>query len=438
MLHIKADVSVRRTMIRRYIESQQDTERKMADGIVDVFNSNYDLLDALKGMVYNALDDIEWMMENLDNGEGVVKEAFRGDAVHYGFVSKQNKKGLRDKYTEDNFVQEVRQRLPSMKAPECSDLIRFYGEVIERGAKRPALAVPPKYADEDGKDTRPAVPDRKGQTTRLGSDVVKLNERRVGYQKDTVGGKWWVKIEEDPTGRRLRTKTGKLSDLERQAYQRRLNRIEKLVRDQTKGGLTRWKQLDMDLVRRLDLVFGLSLGATISGTTTDTIFFINRMSLIDEALKPDGTAHNYYFTGTGPKGLDPIYYMLPLATIVSEGHHTTIEVALPLALNGIVTDYKIGMYESLMPERAGRVNAGASPIMAHLRQSQLQSRHFLVYYEGRDIGGCVMFESPDMRIWEEVALVNEQLMIKVNGFGPQPTRDDIASLHPAVAEALNH
>ena len=60
------------------------------------------------------------------------------------------------------------------------------------------------------------------------------------------------------------------------------------------------------------------------------------------------------------------------------------------------------------------------------------------YYEGRDIGGCVMFESPDMRIWEEVALVNEQLMVKVNGFGPQPTRDDIASLHPAVAEALNH
>ncbi len=428
MLHIKADKPVRKKMIERYIDNQQEIERRMAKEIVKVFNTNYDLLDALKGMVYNALDDIEWMVENLARGEGVVREAFKEDAVSYGFVAKQ--KGLREAYTEHNFVQEVRRRLPSMKAPECSDLVRFYGEIIERGAKRPVLKILDKYRDADGKDTRPAVP------SRLGSDVVKLNERRLGYQKDTVGGNWWVK-DENQGGKRLRTKVANLSEHERQAFLRRLNRIEKLMHNQG-GGISRWKQLDMDLVKRLDLVFGLSRGATISGTTTDTVFFINRMSLIDEALKPDSTAHQYYFGGTGPKGLDPIYYLLALATLVSEDHHTTIEVALALALNGIVTDYKIGMYESLMPDRTGRVNAGAQPIETKLRSAQLQSRHFLVYYERGEIGGCVMFESTDMKIWEEVALASEQLMVKINGFAAQPTWDDIGSLHPAVRAALLH
>ena len=135
-------------------------------------------------------------------------------------------------------------------------------------------------------------------------------------------------------------------------------------------------------------------------------------------------------------GWIPYTDLLPLASIVSEGHHTTSEVALPLALNGIVTSYKIGLYTSLMPDRQGRQNNGANEIMDVLAKHQARSKYLLVYYEGGKIGGCVQFESTDMQVWNKIALANEALMVKVNAFAKEPTKENLASLDPSIGTTL--
>jgi hypothetical protein len=134
-------------------------------------------------------------------------------------------------------------------------------------------------------------------------------------------------------------------------------------------------------VKRVDNVFGLAPVADISGTTTDTIYFTEKFS--------------------GPSGGDNIFYLLPLATIVAGGHHSLLEVALPLTMNKII-DYHIGFYRSLFPSAGGAQGAGAISNVLARAESNPMNRHILVYYatgENQSIpgrpSGCFLFENPD-------------------------------------------
>jgi len=429
--HIRADKPVLKTMIRKFIDNQQALESEMARAIVRVFNTNYDLITPLRYIVLNAIEDIEYLQENRVRGKSVVADAFNGDAKFYGFVSKGNKSGMHV-FSQDNFVQQVKERLLTLNAVQCSDMIRFYGEVIERGSKRPkASKIPAKYFDiETGKDIRPPLPPK------LGRNVEALNEKRINYQKDSRNKGWWNKKIEDPKARRLRIKRKDATPEQRKAHEDSLTNAERAV-IKLNAGISRWIQLPEDLGNKIDKVFGLQKGATISGTTTDTIFFLNRMTLIDEAMKTGSPLKKHYFADNGPKGLDPIYYMLPLATLVSEGHHTVVEVALPLSLNGIITEYKIGRYATLMPNRKGRNNDGANEIRKLLQSYQNKSKQMLIYYDRNgEIGGAVTFSSEAMNLWDKIAVADEKLMYKINGFPPKPTIENIASFHPEIKRKL--
>lgn len=72
-----------------------------------------------------------------------------------------------------------------------------------------------------------------------------------------------------------------------------------------------------DVLAKMEEVFGLHRGGGISGTTADMIHFINRFS-------------------KAVAGFDPIYYLMPVATLVYNYHHALIEVAGTLAINGII------------------------------------------------------------------------------------------------------
>lgn len=431
MEHIRADKPVLKTMIRKFIDNQQALESEMARAIVRVFNTNYDLITPLRFIVLNAIEDIEYLQEHQVRGKSVVAEAFTGDAQFYGFVSGANKNGL-NVFDKDNFVQQVKDKLLTLNAVECSDMIRFYGEVIERGSKRPKLIIPAKYFDiETGKDKRPPLPPK------LGSEVEALNKKRLDYQKDSGNKGWWNKNIAEAGAKRRRIKSKDVTPEQLQEHKNSLTNAERVVVS-LRAGISRWIQLPDDLGNKIDKVFGLQKGATISGTTTDTIFFLNRMTLIDEAMKTGSPLKKHYFADNGPKGLDPIYYMLPLATLVSEGHHTVVEVALPLSLNGIITQYKIGRYTTLMPDRKGRNNDGANEILKILRSYQNKSKQMLIYYDHNgEIGGCINFMSEDMPIWDKIAVADEKLMNKIDGFPPKPTKQNIASLHPEINKLLN-
>jgi hypothetical protein len=81
------------------------------------------------------------------------------------------------------------------------------------------------------------------------------------------------------------------------------------------------------IIDTIDYTFGLPIeGGDVSGTTTDSI----------AALR---------WTGGG---VDPLVQLIAIATMVSQGHHTTVECAWPLTRHGYI-DYVIGFYETLVP-----------------------------------------------------------------------------------------
>jgi hypothetical protein len=83
----------------------------------------------------------------------------------------------------------------------------------------------------------------------------------------------------------------------------------------------------------------------------------------------------------GPHVLDPIFYLFPVAAIVSGGHHSLLEVALALSLNDVV-DYHIGFYATLIPKRKGAKHAGIAEIEKTLvaAEKHADNRRLLVFY----------------------------------------------------------
>jgi len=229
-----------------------------------------------------------------------------------------------------------------------------------------------------------------------------------------------------------------------------------------------WVQTDVDRIAKIDKVFGLAHGATISGTTTDNIFFFNRFALVDRYLGQDATAMDgrldefllkYYFHAGGPKGvkygesptqnipvpkrntiIDPILYMLPLGAIVGEGHHSTIECALPLVLNGIIR-YTVGEYETLFPVDRERRNAcgDISGIKSTLAKYQEKNRdkRILIYYDSKgDYEGYFKFDPVKDQQFGAIAEVSQAMSDKFSRFNRYPTKDEVASLHVSLKGAL--
>jgi len=92
-----------------------------------------------------------------------------------------------------------------------------------------------------------------------------------------------------------------------------------------------------DVVRCIDTILGLPEGASISGTTSDTIWAIETLSNF-----------LYYNDVKKSNEADPNLHLLAVAAIVSGYHHTVLEVGLPLTINsqGDIA-YQPGVYTSL-------------------------------------------------------------------------------------------
>lgn len=177
--------------------------------------------------------------------------------------------------------------------------------------------------------------------------------------------------------------------------------------------------MEKDTCGKMDQVFGLMAGATISGTTADNIFFIKRFA--------------------SPK-MDPIFFLLPAATIVSGGHHSLLEVALPLMLNGI-NDYTVGLYSTLFP-RGSEIKsapAGAARIRSTLRSAEDDSTNhlMLLHYSGNTPAGCILYESrlsQDKQMWGRMQ-TGTVLMQLFKSLAPYPNRGALNRLRTGLFPA---
>jgi hypothetical protein len=145
------------------------------------------------------------------------------------------------------------------------------------------------------------------------------------------------------------------------------------------SGMQMFRANQNDLCKKIDLLFGLLTGATLSGTTTDTVFVLETFG---------------QQIGVG-KQLHPGYYLFPAATIAASLHHTLLEVALSLTLDGAIESYCVGFYTTLAPK--GGFPPELKEAQDILRKAEVdpRNRHLVLWYDGKDEGkpvGCILFD----------------------------------------------
>jgi len=137
---------------------------------------------------------------------------------------------------------------------------------------------------------------------------------------------------------------------------------------------------------KIDTLFGLGQGADISGTTADSIFFIEHVNrFIAEAVAHGGGPDDLAEAQAALYYLGDLLMLLPMATMVCQGHHAVLEIALTLTLNNY-TDYAIGQYTSLIPPSAPK-NDLTNRVFQTLWECETDPRNhrMLCFFDG---GGC--------------------------------------------------
>lgn len=249
-----------------------------------------------------------------------------------------------------------------VSALHCGDFIRIFGEITEVKENKVEIHPDLKAAKE---------------AFQIGGDEFWKKESSVDKHLPMVGQK------ADPGTRvRLGTKQrlpdisnsmreriekfGQVRSGPRKVAFRNLEPRSPAESGQIGAGMVVWAPQDLDILYRIEVAFGLRVGATISGTTADTLYFLSVF---------------------GKVGMDPIFYLLPFATIVAPGHHSLIEAALPLALAGHI-GYRIGSYQTLMP-----IRESSSPAARGIRRTlknfedDPRNRLMLVWFLQREIPG---------------------------------------------------
>lgn len=184
---------------------------------------------------------------------------------------------------------------------------------------------------------------------------------------------------------------------------------------QRPSGLQMFRVNRDDLVRKIDLLFGLLRGATISGTTTDTV-------LVLEAF--------------GAHILHPGYYLFPVATIAASLHHTLVEAGLALSLVGCIERYSVGFYTTLEPIGGfpGELQGVAKLLMS--AENDMRNRCFVLWYDGDDQTptGCILFDKPgEKELIKEKLADGKRLLNHVRILPNIPRRDDVAAFVSMLA-----
>jgi len=157
-------------------------------------------------------------------------------------------------------------------------------------------------------------------------------------------------------------------------------------------------------VSKIDYVYGLAEGCDISGTTTDSLFF-------HTYLEP------FCATADCPPWLFMILHLLPIATMVYQTHHTILECALAISCNQRTgTEYSIGKYHTLLPRFLRGQGFGLGELEGILRSydHDYRNHRMLCYFEPATYSVRANYYNKE-REWDEFHRVstfrNDQFLI---------------------------
>jgi len=383
--------------VAQWVQDKQALEVQLSLELVDCFNKP-DLIGPLRAAAGRALDEMIVSANAEAKVLGALKEKVKKEKEGMKLLTRETfttapaPKGTKKSEPAGKKITDVKADDPvpglvalhddvqSFDCQECSDVIRLYGEFVE------GVGPIAKDLTEKFKKLYDQIDTKKKDVQKGGADVWNT-EFREG--KEIINPKTKKKYD---FGRHRVNAKGQYDELLKPEKALDLVSVQQFL-GTMKGGQSIWSLKDTSTINKMDQLFGLVPASDISGTTTDTIFFLQR------------------FLGANVMGkFDHVFYMLPLATIVAGAHHSTLEVALPLAQSGIL-NYRIGYYDTLMPVKRTS-HPGVKLVDAVLKAAQKdpRNRQMLVFYsEPKKIAGCYQFtgnESSWLKFCEATSAMN--------------------------------
>jgi hypothetical protein len=186
------------------------------------------------------------------------------------------------------------------------------------------------------------------------------------------------------------------------------------------SGMQMFRANRNDLCKRIDLLFGLLVGATLSGTTTDTVFVLES------------------FGAAPPVGLHPGYYLFPVATIAASLHHTLVEAGLALTLADVIDSYCVGFYTTLKPRGGFPPELRDAEGILQEAEKDPGNRRFILWYNGNETApaGGILFEKTfEIEAFRRLA-EGKGLMTHVMTLPPVPNQRDVARFIDLMAPKL--
>jgi hypothetical protein len=352
--------------INRLAMARGVLETELARSMYNVFNSP-PLIDRLRDLCGLAIEQIVGFgtlgtVETAVRYTGALQEAGKNLAVWRGRAS--NIMSLKHVLAEKD----------TWSAADCSDLIRLFGGVIESEELQKAKQV---GADVASFEKAQRV-DERGQIWGPHRARDKKGFKEVAESPHTAAGRAaMLKFRRDPEG---------FSGIQ----------ITGLTKEST--------------VKKIDFVFGLPEGCDISGTTADSIFFIRHVNKFIEGL-PEMISPE----------LVPVVQLLPVATMVSQAHHTLLECALTLTLNHIFR-YSVGFYTTLMPFHTE--SQVLKPIFEAF-EKDARNKHVLCYREPRGVTATMYADPSEVRKFKEASKVGMEFMLNFASMPWPPTKKDV-------------
>lgn len=286
----------------KYLTQQRTRiETKMAMALYDVYNRQ-PIIGSLREIVGMAIENLV--------GFAMGKEP----AVMAALKAEKFLGAWRGQPPTGEGLYEVWKNRNTWTASECADLLRLFGTVLDEVKNVEDKSI--KEAWTEGTTAHRAA--------------------RVGPTERFVN---------NPEGQdRARTKTKSLAKSSSHSVAGRdLIKQIKMGGPTAFFGIDAFRLMEGSIIRKIDVAFALPEGADISGTTADSVFGMNRVSSFAKACE---------IALPGSSVPADILHLLPLVSMISQGHHTIVESATVLTLNGII-QYSIGSYSTLLPTKCG-------------------------------------------------------------------------------------
>jgi len=319
---------------------------------------------------------------------------------------------------------------PVLDINDFSELMRVIATWIEKGGGFRAPEINKAYRMGIGKIKAPDSPSQ-AYLSYLG-----MLRRKYGWQyHDMMNSKEREELAKlittgDYIGRQnARDEKSWSSNISRQREEKQKipHQIEEHVADfwvrpkfGTLSGMQMFRANRNDLCKKIDLLFGFIIGATISGTTTDTVMVLESFG---SQMKPP---------------LHAGYYLFPVATIAASLHHSLLEAGLALTVTDCIDSYCAGFYTTLIPKGGlpGELKA-AEKILKDAEESDA-NRHLLIWYNGNEKlpVGCIHWNKP-YEIKQYKRLVEGKgLLTHINTMPEVPDKMAIMRLMKVMAPGL--